>query len=188
MTEQVHTGPHLASEKLNAQHRYAAGEELAWLRGMASILPPGSKVAIVGGPWGIVPLALLEGVRARIRLQLVNRQEDLAAAVAALKIAGRYAQAELSLIGPCETFDVPLDVLIVDADTPAEVTDWAIHTPIVEEGLIYIRHYSYATTSRAGRRLEVKDVVDRFLKPPDWKMTVRVASAAGFRLYPEVPG
>jgi len=40
MTEQVHTGPHLASEKLNAQHRYAAGEELAWLRGMASILPP----------------------------------------------------------------------------------------------------------------------------------------------------
>ena len=184
----IDTGPHLASEKLNGRYRFAAGEELAWLRGMASLLQPGAKVAIVGGPFGIVPLALLEGVRARIHLQLINRQEALAAAVTALKETGRYAQAELSLIGPGEVFDGPVDVLIVDADTPAPVTEWAIRTPVVDEGLVYVRHYTYAMTSRAGRRLEVKDVVDRFLKPPDWKMTVRVASAAGLRLYPEVPG
>lgn len=178
------TEAHLASDRLNGRHRYAAGEELAWLRGFATTLEPAMKVAIVGGSWGIVPLALLEGLRVRIQLQLVNQRPELEAAVAALKEAGRYAQADLSLVGPGEQFVVPLDVLIIDAETPIMVTAQVLDTPIVEGGLVYVRHFSYAQSSRAGKRLEVKDVVLAHLPRPPWKMTVRVAAAAGFRLYP----
>lgn len=137
-----------AATILNHRQRYATQDELDWLRGVASILPPDGLAIILGAGPGVMLAALKDG-NPSLHVFMVDNDTCDYAMQHMTEFGPEYQQDVYGMIGDSSAIGTrytgrAADILIIDADHSEEgvtrdIVCWLGH--VKEFGYIFVHDY-----------------------------------------------